>query len=92
MKYMHTPRGIIDFKFFFHSGIESNSGVSTSSVLIKNMIQELIKKEDSSRPITDQQLVQSLKNNNVEIARRTVSKYRKELKISAANKRKRIYD
>jgi RNA polymerase sigma-54 factor len=52
----------------------------------------LIKKEDSSRPSTDQQLVQSLKNNHVEIARRTVSKYRKELKISAASKRKRRYD
>ena len=92
MKYMHTPRGIIDFKFFFHSGIESDEGVATSSVLIKNMIQELIKKEDSSRPINDQQLVQSLKNNHIEIARRTVSKYRKELKISAASKRKRRYD
>ena len=92
MKYMHTPRGIVDFKFFFHSVIESDEGVATSSVLIKNMIQELIKKEDSSRPSTDQQLVQSLKNNHVEIARRTVSKYRKELKISAASKRKRRYD
>lgn len=92
MKYMHTPRGIIDFKFFFHSGIESDGGVATSSVLIKNMIKELIAKEDSSKPITDQQLVQFLKNNGVTIARRTVSKYRKELKISSANKRKRIYD
>lgn len=92
MKYMHTPRGIIDFKFFFHSGIESDGGAATSSVLIKNMIKELIAKEDSSKPITDQQLVQYLKSNSVTIARRTVSKYRKELKISSANKRKRIYD
>ena len=91
MKYMHTPRGIVNFKFFFHSGIESN-GIATSSVLIKDMIQGLIDKEDSSKPITDQKLVQFLERNNIKIARRTVSKYRKELKIPSANRRRRLFD
>ena len=91
LKYMLTPRGIIDFKYFFHSGIESD-GVATSSVRIKDMIQRFIRKEDSSRPITDQQLVGALNKNNIKIARRTISKYRKELKIPSANKRRRLYD
>lgn len=92
VKYMHTPRGVLDFKFFFHSGIESYDGVATSSILIKDMIRELIGKEEASKPITDQQIVHSLIEKNIKIARRTVTKYRKGLQILAANKRKRLYD
>lgn len=91
VKYMHTPRGVLDFKFFFHSGIESSTGVATSSLLIKDLIRELIEKEDSGKPITDQEIVQCLIEKNIKIARRTVTKYRKGLQILAANKRKRLY-
>lgn len=91
LKYMHTPRGIFDFKYFFHSGVGSSDGTSMSSVRVKNMIRDLIEKEDLRKPITDQQLVNSLQENNVRIARRTVTKYRKEIKILSANKRRRLY-
>lgn len=92
LKYMHTPRGIFDFKFFFHSGIESCNGNAISSLLVKNMIHELIEKENNSKPLTDQQIVQSLSKNDIKIARRTVTKYRKELKILSANKRRSPYN
>ncbi len=91
LKYMHTPHGIIDFKYFFHSGIESYGGVATSSVRIKKMIRDIVEEEDSKKPITDQHLVQYLGKSNIKIARRTVTKYRKEQNIPCANKRRKLY-
>lgn len=90
LKYMHTPRGIFDFKFFFHSGIESYNGAPMSSLVVKNKIKDLVNNENSNKPMTDQQIVQSLISSNIKIARRTVTKYRKELKIQAANRRRII--
>ncbi len=92
MKYMHTPRGIFDFKFFFHSGIETYNGNAMSSLVVKNMITKLIENEDAKKPMTDQKIVNALVNENIKIARRTVTKYRKELKIRPANKRRSLYD
>ncbi|MFQ5693065.1 MAG: RNA polymerase factor sigma-54 [Nitrospinota bacterium] len=89
-KYMHTPQGIFELKFFFHSELKSRFGESTSSVSVKDQIRRLVNEENPQRPLTDQQIVEMLKARNVEIARRTVTKYRKELKIPSASKRKRV--
>jgi RNA polymerase sigma-54 factor len=89
-KYMHTPQGIFELKFFFHSEIRSRFGESTSSISVKEQIRTLVNDEDPQRPLTDQRIVDLLKVRNVEIARRTVTKYRKELKIPAASRRKRV--
>jgi len=91
-KYIDTAQGIFELKFFFHSGIKSFIGNSDmSSVRVKNMIQEIIKSEDPLKPLTDDEMVEALVKRNAKIARRTVTKYRKELNILPASKRKKIY-
>ncbi len=91
-KYIDTPQGIFELKFFFHSGIKSFIGDNDmSSIRVKNMIQEIIKSEDPLKPLTDDEMVEALVKRNAKIARRTVTKYRKELSILPASKRKKIY-
>jgi RNA polymerase sigma-54 factor len=91
-KYIDTPQGILELKFFFHSGIKSFIGNNDmSSLRVKNMIQEIIKSEDPLKPLTDDEMVEALVKRNAKIARRTVTKYRKELSILPASKRKKIY-
>ncbi len=91
-KYIDTPQGIFELKFFFHSGIKSFIGNNDmSSIRVKNMIQEIIKSEDPMNPLTDDEMVEALVKRNAKIARRTVTKYRKELSILPASKRKKIY-
>ncbi len=91
-KYIDTPQGIFELKFFFHSGIKSFiGGNNMSSIRVKNMIQEIIKSEDPMKPLTDDEMVEALVKRNAKIARRTVTKYRKELSILPASKRKKIY-
>ncbi len=91
-KYIDTPQGIFELKFFFHSGIKSFIGNNDmSSVRVKNMIQEIVKSEDPQKPLTDDEMVEALLKRNAKIARRTVTKYRKELSILPASKRKKIY-
>ena len=90
-KYIDTPQGIFELKFFFHSGIKSYMGNAMSSIRVKNMIKEIIKEEDGSSPLTDDQMVEALMRKNAKIARRTITKYRKELNIPPASKRKKWF-
>lgn len=90
-KYIDTPQGIYELKFFFHSGIKSYMGNSLSSIRVKNMIKEVVAEEDGSKPYTDDQMVQVLMRKNAKIARRTITKYRKELNIPPASKRKKFF-
>jgi RNA polymerase sigma-54 factor len=89
-KYIHTPQGLFELKYFFHSSVGSYLGNDMSSVRVKEMIRKLVKEEDQSKPLTDDQIVKLLQSKDVKIARRTVTKYRKELKISATSKRKKL--
>ena len=91
-KYIYTPQGMFELKFFFHSGINLSNGDIMSSVRVKDMIKEAVGGELAVKPFTDQQLVEVLKNKGINIARRTVTKYRKELKISSTSKRKRRFE
>ncbi len=91
-KYIDTPQGIFELKFFFHSGIKSYMGDNNlSSIRVKNMIQEIITEENPKKPYTDDEMVEMLMKKNAKIARRTVTKYRKELKILPASKRKKLF-
>ena len=90
-KYIDTPQGVFELKFFFHSGIKSYMGNAMSSIRVKNMIKEIINEEDRSYPLTDDQLVKALMRKNAKIARRTITKYRKELNIPPASKRKKWF-
>ncbi len=80
-KYVETPQGLFELKFFFHSGIASGDGEMVSSVSVKKMIQDLLANEDPSKPLSDQEVAQILKGRGLVIARRTVAKYREELGI-----------
>jgi len=89
-KYMYTPQGIYEFKFFFNTGIASRQGELLASESVKNLIREIISKEDPRKPYSDEQLVQILKGMNINIARRTVSKYREMMKILSSNERRKM--
>jgi RNA polymerase sigma-54 factor len=87
-KYVETPQGLFELKFFFHSGIASGDGEMVSSVSVKKMIQDLLANEDSSKPLSDQEVAQILKGRALTIARRTVAKYREELGILPSHQRR----
>jgi RNA polymerase sigma-54 factor len=90
-KYMHTPQGVYEMKFFFHSGINSTEGESVSSVTIKQRISKIIEAEDQRRPLSDSKIMSILQREGLALARRTIAKYREELKIPTSNQRKVLY-
>ncbi len=90
-KYMHTPRGLFPMKFFFHSGIDRDYGGDISSFTVKRKIELLIGEEDPKRPLSDSELTRILKREGINIARRTVAKYRDELSIPSSTNRKQIF-
>lgn len=87
-KYIKTPHGIFDFKFFFTPGYQSDSGASVSNTSVKDMINDLIAGEDRSHPLSDQEIVVKLQEKGINIARRTVAKYREELGLLPSNLRR----
>jgi RNA polymerase sigma-54 factor len=87
-KYLQCPRGLLDFKFFFSNAVQGTEGDVASS-LIKNTIKQLVSNEDPHIPLSDKNLVEALKRVNMKIARRTVAKYREELKIPSHSRRKK---
>jgi RNA polymerase sigma-54 factor len=87
-KYVETPQGLFELKYFFHSGIQAGDGEMVSSVSVKKMIQDLLANEDPSKPLSDQEVAQILKGRGLTIARRTVAKYREELGILPSHQRR----
>jgi len=90
-KYMHTPRGVYELRFFFHSGITSSMGEAISSVTIKDKIRKMIEGEDTARPLSDSRIAELLGADGLPLARRTVAKYREELRIPPSNLRKSVH-
>ena len=90
-KYVHTPQGIFELKFFFNSGIRRVEGNSVASEAVKEKIRELIMSEDSKHPYSDQELVELLRKRNIDIARRTIAKYREMLGILSSSKRRQPF-
>jgi RNA polymerase sigma-54 factor len=89
-KFVQTPRGVLPLKFFFSSGLSTTSGEDVSARGIKAKIQKLVAEEEAKRPLTDQAIVNILKDEGIQIARRTVAKYRDQLGILSARMRKRV--
>lgn len=89
-KYVHTPRGIFELKFFFNSSIQQVEGRDIAAEAVKTHIKKLIDAEDPRRPMSDQDLVASLKKENIAIARRTVAKYREMMNIPSSSHRRRM--
>jgi RNA polymerase sigma-54 factor len=90
-KYIHTPRGLFPMKYFFHSGIDSSTGADVSSLSIKSKIARFIADEDTRRPHSDARIMQKLRAEGIQIARRTVAKYREELRIPSSSQRKQTF-
>ncbi|HEX8949596.1 MAG TPA: RNA polymerase factor sigma-54 [Dissulfurispiraceae bacterium] len=88
-KYLACDHGVFSFRFFFSSAIQSDTG-DVSSTLVKDLIKKIIAEEDPRKPLSDLMVVEKLKGHNINIARRTVAKYREELKIPPQNQRKRF--
>ncbi|HEX7928779.1 MAG TPA: RNA polymerase factor sigma-54 [bacterium] len=91
-KYVHTPQGLFELKYFFTSGIDQGDGDVISSKKIKDMIEKMIASEDEKEPFTDIQIAERLsKESNIKVARRTVAKYREALNLLPSNKRKQLF-
>jgi RNA polymerase sigma-54 factor len=90
-KYVHTPQGIFELKYFFNAGISRSNGEELASEAVKTKIKQLIDGEDERRPYSDQKLVELLGADGIDIARRTVAKYREQLGILSSSKRRRLF-
>jgi RNA polymerase sigma-54 factor len=89
-KYVHTPRGIFELKYFFSSHVSTDSGGECSSTAIRAMIRKLIQAENPGKPLSDEKIAKLLEAEGVQVARRTVAKYREALSIPSSSDRKRL--
>jgi len=87
-KYVHTPQGVFELKYFFNSAINSMEGDSIASESVKEHIRNIVKGEDKSNPYSDQEIAEMLKGSNIDVARRTVAKYRETMGILPSRKRR----
>lgn len=91
-KFVHTPVGIFELKYFFNSSISSaDGGADVASEAVKEKIRQMVAKEDATKPLSDQRIVELLRAENIDIARRTVAKYRDMLGILSSSKRKKVF-
>jgi RNA polymerase sigma-54 factor len=90
-KYVQTPQGLFELKYFFNSGINTTGGDSVASESVKSKIKEIITAEDVRKPFSDQKIVEILRGQGIDIARRTVTKYREMLGVGSSTQRKRLF-
>jgi RNA polymerase sigma-54 factor len=89
-KYMHTPRGIFELKYFFSSHVATASGGECSSTAIRAIVKKFIALESTRKPLSDSKLTDMLKSQGINVARRTIAKYRESMNIPPSNERKRL--
>ena len=89
-KYMHTPRGTLEFKYFFSSHVSTSSGGEASATAIRALIKQLVAAERPDKPLSDSKIAEILGEQGIEVARRTVAKYREAMAIPPSNERKRL--
>ena len=90
-KFVHTPRGVYELKYFFNSSVTRSDGQDVASESVKRMIADIIKVEDTKRPYSDQKIVEMLEEKGIQLARRTVAKYREQMQILPSSKRKKYF-
>ena len=90
-KYMHTPRGIFEFKYFFSSHVSTTNGGECSATAIRAIIKKLVAAEKPEKPLSDNKIATLLGEQGINVARRTVAKYREALNIPPSNERKRLF-
>lgn len=89
-KYMHTPRGIFELKYFFSSHVNTDAGGECSSTAIRALVKKLVSAENSAKPLSDSKIATLLAEQGIQVARRTIAKYRESLGIAPSNQRKRL--
>ncbi len=90
-KYVHTPRGTFELKYFFNAGVSRNDGSDVASEAVRSRIKAIVAAENPQKPLSDQKIVEILRKEGIEIARRTVAKYREQLGILSSSKRRRMF-
>ena len=90
-KYMHTPNGIFEFKYFFSSHVSTKGGGECSAIAIKAYVKEIISTEDTHKPLSDETIAKILQERGINVARRTIAKYREAMAIAPSSERKRIF-
>jgi RNA polymerase sigma-54 factor len=87
-KYAHTPQGVFELRYFFRECVNGPEGEATSLLILKRRVKKLIEEEDSARPLTDEQLTRILQGQGIQVTRRTVAKYREDMKIPSTHQRR----
>jgi RNA polymerase sigma-54 factor len=87
-KYVHTPQGVFELRFFFSESVQGPEGAATSLLILKRRVKKLIEEEDASRPLTDEQITKILQSQGIQVTRRTVAKYREDMKIPSTHQRR----
>jgi RNA polymerase sigma-54 factor len=87
-KYAHTPQGVFELRYFFSEAVQGPSGSSTSLINLKRLVKKMIEEEDSAHPLTDEQITQQLQEKGISVTRRTVAKYREDMRIPSTHQRR----
>jgi RNA polymerase sigma-54 factor len=87
-KYVHTPQGVFELRYFFSEAVQGPSGSGTPLLLLKRKVKKMIEDEDRSRPLTDEQITALLQSEGIDVTRRTVAKYREDMKIPSTHQRR----
>jgi RNA polymerase sigma-54 factor len=87
-KYAHTPQGVFELRYFFSESVNGPEGGATSLLILKRRVKKLIEEEDASRPLTDEQITRILQSQGIQVTRRTVAKYREDMKIPSTHQRR----
>jgi len=87
-KYVHTPQGVFELRYFFSEAVQGPSGGNTPLLLLKRKVKKMIEEEDSARPLTDEQITLALQHEGINVTRRTVAKYREDMKIPSTHQRR----
>ena len=87
-KYVHTPQGVFELRYFFSESVQGPEGGATSLLILKRRVKKLIEEEDSAHPLTDEQITRILQSQGIQVTRRTVAKYREDMKIPSTHQRR----
>jgi RNA polymerase sigma-54 factor len=87
-KYVHTPQGVYELRYFFSEAVQGPQGGGTPLLLLKRRVKKMIEDEDSAHPLTDEQITAMLQASGIQVTRRTVAKYREDMKIPSTHQRR----
>jgi RNA polymerase sigma-54 factor len=87
-KYADTPQGVFELRYFFSEAVQGSAGSATPLLILKRRVKKMIEEEDSQHPLTDEQITARLKSEGIDVTRRTVAKYREDMKIPSTHQRR----